>query len=62
LPIAAEELLAVRPDAKYVLYDSGAHAPHWENAEQFNQELATFIDLTPIEFENAAVKDDKPDR
>jgi non-heme chloroperoxidase len=43
LPIAAEELLAVRPDAKYVLYDSGAHAPHWENAEQFNQELATFV-------------------
>jgi non-heme chloroperoxidase len=42
LPAASEELLAVRPDAKYVLYDIGAHAPHWENAADFNQELAEF--------------------
>jgi non-heme chloroperoxidase len=42
LPAASEELLAVRPDAKYVLYDSGGHAPHWENADRFNRELAEF--------------------
>jgi non-heme chloroperoxidase len=42
LPAAAAELYAARPDAKYILYDMGAHAPHWENAEQFNQELANF--------------------
>jgi non-heme chloroperoxidase len=42
LPVAAEELVAVRPDAKHVLYDLGGHAPHWENAELFNQELASF--------------------
>jgi pimeloyl-ACP methyl ester carboxylesterase len=43
LPTAAEELLALRPDAKHILYYSGAHAPHWENAEQFNQELVNFV-------------------
>jgi pimeloyl-ACP methyl ester carboxylesterase len=43
LPAAAEQLLAIRPDINYVSYNSGAHAPHWENAEQFNQELATFV-------------------
>ena len=43
LSAAAEQLLAVRPDAKHILYHSGAHAPHWENAEQFNQELANFV-------------------
>jgi non-heme chloroperoxidase len=43
LPAAAAELHAVRPDAKYILYDIGAHAPHWENAEQFNLELANFV-------------------
>jgi non-heme chloroperoxidase len=42
LPAAAEELLAVRPDAKYVSYNFGGHAPHWENAEPFNQELLDF--------------------
>lgn len=43
LPTAAEELLAVRPNTQYVLYNSGAHAPHWENAKQFNQELVNFV-------------------
>jgi non-heme chloroperoxidase len=43
LPAAAEQLLAVRPDAQCVLYNSGAHAPHWENAAQFNPALATFV-------------------
>jgi pimeloyl-ACP methyl ester carboxylesterase len=42
LPAAAEQLLAIRQDAKFVLYGTGAHAPHWENAEQFNRELAQF--------------------
>jgi non-heme chloroperoxidase len=41
--VAAEQLQAIKPDAKYVLYDTGAHAPHWENTEHFNQELATFV-------------------
>jgi non-heme chloroperoxidase len=43
LPAAAEQLLAIRPDTRYVLFNSGAHAPHWENAEQFNQELVNFV-------------------
>jgi non-heme chloroperoxidase len=43
LPAAAEQLLAIRPTTKYVSYHSGAHAPHWENAEQFNQELVNFV-------------------
>ena len=46
LPAAAEQLLAVRPNTRYVLYNSGAHAPHWENAEQFNQELVNFVNAT----------------
>ncbi|MBW4621103.1 MAG: alpha/beta hydrolase [Cyanosarcina radialis HA8281-LM2] len=52
LPAASEELLAVRPDAKYVLYESGGHAPHWENADRFDRELAEFarrvFDDSPI--------------
>jgi pimeloyl-ACP methyl ester carboxylesterase len=43
LPAAAEQMLAIRPNTNYVLYNSGAHAPHWENAEQFNQELVSFV-------------------
>jgi non-heme chloroperoxidase len=44
LPAAAEQLKAVRPNAKYIVYEIGGHAPHWENAEHFNQELANFIE------------------
>jgi non-heme chloroperoxidase len=43
LPAASEQLKAVRPDATYILYDIGGHAPQWENAEQFNRELANFV-------------------
>jgi non-heme chloroperoxidase len=39
---AAEQLLAIKPDAKYVLYELGAHGPHWENAADFNQQLVSF--------------------
>jgi non-heme chloroperoxidase len=39
---AAEQLQAIKSDAKYVLYDRGAHAPHWENAEHFNRQLVDF--------------------
>ncbi|MGL5835383.1 MAG: alpha/beta fold hydrolase [Waterburya sp.] len=42
LPTASAELKAVRPDATYILYDIGGHAPQWENSENFNQELANF--------------------
>jgi pimeloyl-ACP methyl ester carboxylesterase len=42
LPRAAEQLKALRPDANYSLYETGAHAPHWEGAARFNHELAAF--------------------
>ncbi|MCU0570942.1 MAG: alpha/beta hydrolase [Oculatellaceae cyanobacterium Prado106] len=42
LPAAAEQLKAVRPDAQYISYPRGAHAPHWDNPENFNAELAKF--------------------
>jgi non-heme chloroperoxidase len=46
LPAASEQLKAVRSDVTYSLYDMGGHAPHWENAERFDRELATFVNLT----------------
>lgn len=39
---SSEQLKVVRPDAKYRLFATGGHAPHWENSERFNQELAEF--------------------
>jgi non-heme chloroperoxidase len=42
LSAAAEQLLAIKPEAKVIWYDTGAHAPHWENANHFNQALAQF--------------------
>jgi non-heme chloroperoxidase len=47
LPAAAEELLALRPEARVIRYNRGAHGPHWENAEQFNQELVNFVSAIP---------------
>ncbi|HEY9771732.1 MAG TPA: hypothetical protein V6C71_25090 [Coleofasciculaceae cyanobacterium] len=41
--VGLKQFKSVRPDAKYILYDIGAHAPHWENAEHFNHELANFL-------------------
>jgi pimeloyl-ACP methyl ester carboxylesterase len=43
LPAAPEQLKEIRPDVAYSLYEMGGHAPHWENAERFNQELAQFV-------------------
>jgi pimeloyl-ACP methyl ester carboxylesterase len=47
LPAKAKELLALRPEARVIRYNRGAHAPHWENAEQFNQELVNFVSAIP---------------
>jgi non-heme chloroperoxidase len=43
LSAASEQLKAIRSDVTYSLYDMGGHAPHWENSERFNQELAQFV-------------------
>jgi pimeloyl-ACP methyl ester carboxylesterase len=37
-----EQLKALRPDIETHLWPTGGHAPHWENAEAFNQSLNHF--------------------
>jgi pimeloyl-ACP methyl ester carboxylesterase len=47
LPAKAEELLALRPEARVIRYNRGAYGSHRENAAQFNQELVNFVSAIP---------------
>jgi pimeloyl-ACP methyl ester carboxylesterase len=43
LPAMAEHILAVCPTAEATWYEGVGHAPHLEQPERFNRELATFV-------------------
>jgi len=43
LPSMQDEALKTFPNAQLVLYDDCGHAPFWENAARFNQDLADFV-------------------
>jgi non-heme chloroperoxidase len=42
LPLAADQLAALIPDAKLSVYENVGHSPFAENAKRFNQELLQF--------------------
>lgn len=54
LPAAPAQLQAVRSDVTYALYEQGAHSPHWENSERFNQDLALFLQALRLPSRDAA--------
>ena len=43
LPAMAEHVLATCPTAEASWYDGVGHAPHLEEPERFNRELAAFV-------------------
>jgi non-heme chloroperoxidase len=42
-PTAMHQLKEIRPDTTTQLWQTGGHAPHWENAADFNELLNKFV-------------------
>lgn len=47
LPAMAEHTARTCPNARMLVYEGVGHAPFWETAQQFNSDLADYLDSLP---------------